>query len=96
VTARSGLEDSQSLSFGDHIIETYKDRFDLPRCRRGDRDFHFHGLDKGNIVTFADVCAGLNGKGADAAGDLRDNLDLCHSAPHDGRRVTLGRPCRQL
>lgn len=80
MAAPSDLENGEDLSLGNHVIEIDENGFDFPAGRRRHRDFHFHGLDKGNIVAFADAGPGLDGKRADAAGNLGDNLDLAHPA----------------
>ena len=80
-TKRSGLEDGEDLSFGDHIIKADEYRFELARGRCSHRDFHLHGFDKCNVVAVANGSADFDGKRADAPRDVGNNLDLWHSVP---------------
>ena len=48
--------------------------FSLPAAGAGDRDFHLHGFDEGDVVAIADAGADFDGKRADAPGDLGDDL----------------------
>jgi hypothetical protein len=79
--SRSGLEDGNDLSFGDHVVEANKDQFELARGGRSHRDFHLHGFDKHNVVAVANGSSGLDRKRANAPRHLGHNLDLWHSAP---------------
>jgi hypothetical protein len=101
---RSGLENGEELSFGDDIIKADKDRFDFPSCGRSDRDFHFHGFDKRNVVAFDDAGPGLYDKRADAPRYLGHDLDVRHTVLQGSRRARFsmraclrgGRPGLQL
>ena len=88
MTLRSGFKDSESLSFGDHIIEADEDRNDFSGCRRSHRNFHFHGFDKGYVVAFANVGARCNSKRADAAGYLGDDPDFSHCTLRGARHAS--------
>src|ERR1700712_2072057 len=74
-----GVDDGDDLSFSDDVVEFDQNRLDFPCCRRGDRDFHLHRFDEGNLVAVTDAGAVLDCKRADAAGHFSDDLDIWHS-----------------
>src|ERR1700709_380791 len=74
-----GIDDRDDLSFGDDVVEFDQYCLDFPCCRRGNRDFHLHGFDEGNLVAVTDAGAVLHRKRADAACHFGDDLDLWHS-----------------
>src|ERR1700757_1298477 len=74
-----GVDDGDDLSFGDDVVEFDQYCLDFPGRRRGDRDFHLHGFDEGNLVAVTDAGAVLNRKRANAAGHFGDDLDIWHS-----------------
>jgi hypothetical protein len=78
---RSGIEDGEDLSFGDHIVKADEYRFELAggRCRH--RDFHLHGFDKCDVVAVANGSSDFDGECANAPRHLGHDLDLWHSNP---------------
>jgi hypothetical protein len=81
----SGLDDRQHLTFGNHVVEADKDRFELSCGGRGDRNFHLHGLDEDDVVAVADGAADLYRKRTDAPRHFGHDLDLWHSILRDRR-----------
>src|SRR6266849_8800592 len=81
---RSGLDDGEDLSFGNHVVEADQYGFELARGRRSHRNFHLHRFDECNVVAIADAAADFDGKRADAPGHLGHDLDVWHSVLRDG------------
>src|SRR4051794_26561154 len=84
--ARSGFDDCDDLSFGDHVVELDQNCLDFPSYCRGYRDFHFHRFDESNLVAVTDISAEFGSQRAHAARDFGHDLDLWHATLRD--RVT--------
>src|SRR6266852_7772917 len=91
----SGFEDGKDLSFGNHIIEADKNRFEFSRRRGGNRDLHLHRFDEYDVIAIADASPDLDRKRADAPGDLGHNLDVWHSVLRGSLRAYGDRNTRK-
>src|SRR6266568_1927427 len=96
VLKRSGLDDGEDLSFGNHVVETDQYGFELARGRRSHRNFHLHRFDECNVVAIADAATDFDGKRADAPGHLGHDLDVGHSVLRDSHRAQCNRNARNM